>query len=57
MSESMLRESYTNLIHLADFEDGGHFAALELPDVLAEDVFIFVDKVRKLGEKKQSNEL
>ncbi|XP_050294838.1 juvenile hormone epoxide hydrolase 2-like [Anthonomus grandis grandis] len=43
--ESLLRHKYHNLVHLSLYEDGGHFAALELPKVLAEDIYETVEKI------------
>ncbi|KAJ8925185.1 hypothetical protein NQ315_001370 [Exocentrus adspersus] len=45
--DSILRDNYKNLIHLTD-HDGGHFAAFEVPDVLAEDIYAFTEKVEAL---------
>lgn len=44
----ILKERYLNLIHSADYDDGGHFAAFEVPHVLAKDIFEFVEKVEHL---------
>ncbi|KAK0411861.1 hypothetical protein QR680_005884 [Steinernema hermaphroditum] len=37
-----------NLTHFKEYPDGGHFAAFELPKLLAGDVFTFVGKVEKM---------
>lgn len=55
-SEVLLRELQPNLIHLTDGE-GGHFAALEVPEVLAQDIIEFVGKVRTLPPKTHTQEL
>ncbi|XP_060535315.1 juvenile hormone epoxide hydrolase 1-like [Cylas formicarius] len=44
---------FPNLVHLTDYEDGGHFAAFEIPSILAEDIYQFVDKVERLKIGKQ----
>ncbi|MGX7824613.1 epoxide hydrolase family protein [Actinokineospora sp. 24-640] len=36
----------TNIVHWSRFERGGHFAALEVPDVLAEDIRAFFAALR-----------
>lgn len=41
--DTILKLKYKNLLHVADY-NGGHFAAFEEPNVLAEDVFIATDK-------------
>ncbi|VEN50712.1 unnamed protein product [Callosobruchus maculatus] len=50
----VLGEKYENLIHLEDYDNVGHFAAYEEPDLFTKDVYNFVDKVEKLprGPKK-----
>lgn len=56
--ESLLREKYTNLIQLTHLPRGGHFAALEEPALLADDIFKFVSTVedkRKNNAKNVSN--
>lgn len=42
--EWVVKEKFTNLIQFNYFEDGGHFAAMQLPKVLHED---YIDFVRK----------
>lgn len=42
-----LRDHFTNLIQSNHFNDGGHFAAFQLPNVLYKDVVEFVKKVEK----------
>ena len=34
-------ERSNNIVHWSDFEDGGHFAALETPDLLVQDIRAF----------------
>ncbi|XP_018570516.1 juvenile hormone epoxide hydrolase 1-like [Anoplophora glabripennis] len=50
--ETVLRQKFPNLVHLADYE-GGHFAAAEEPKILAKDLYLFVEKVEKIsGDNK-----
>ncbi|XP_030766077.1 juvenile hormone epoxide hydrolase 1-like [Sitophilus oryzae] len=51
--KAVLKGRYKQLISVDDHDDGGHFAAFELPEVLAKDVFNFVQKVRALPKQKQ----
>ncbi|CAH1104541.1 unnamed protein product [Psylliodes chrysocephalus] len=51
---SLLKEKYTNLLQ-SNILDGGHFAAFEVPQVLATDVFEFVTKVENLSQKPKSS--
>lgn len=53
--ELFLREIHTNLIHLTDYDDAGHFAALEVPEILGNDILDFAEKVR--GLTTPTNEL
>jgi pimeloyl-ACP methyl ester carboxylesterase len=39
-------EQANNIIHWSDFERGGHFAAMEAPDLLVDDVRAFFRKLR-----------
>lgn len=43
----ILKEKFLNLIHSADYE-GGHFPAFEVPQILAKDIFQFVNKVENI---------
>lgn len=45
--ESILKEKYRDLVHITLHMEGGHFAALEVPDILSEDIYDFVEKVQK----------
>lgn len=42
-----LRDHFTNLIQSNHFDDGGHFAAMQLPNVLYKDLVEFVKKVEQ----------
>lgn len=44
--EWVLKDKYTNLIQVTDLQ-GGHFAPLEIPNTLAEDIYKFVEKVER----------
>ncbi|XP_046739169.1 juvenile hormone epoxide hydrolase 1-like [Diprion similis] len=58
--ESLLRPKYPNLIQANHLPRGGHFAAFEEPQLLADDVWSFVDKVeasRKTEKISKSTEL
>lgn len=52
MPDSFLIDKYTNLIQTSDFEDGGHFAAFEVPQILAKDIWTAVVKMEKQREEK-----
>jgi pimeloyl-ACP methyl ester carboxylesterase len=39
-------EQANNIIHWSDFDRGGHFAAMEAPDLLVDDVRAFFRKLR-----------
>lgn len=41
----MLTEKFTNLIHSTYHMDGGHFAAMQLPKIMYQDIIEFVKKV------------
>lgn len=40
-----MKDHFTNLVQSNHFEDGGHFAAMQLPDILYKDLVQFVEKV------------
>ncbi|CAG9859815.1 unnamed protein product [Phyllotreta striolata] len=44
--DGMLKEVYSNLIQLNDYE-GGHFAAMQVPKVLAQDVYLAAHQFQK----------
>ncbi|CAH1183115.1 unnamed protein product [Phaedon cochleariae] len=50
--ETILRDRHLNMVHLKDY-DAGHFAAFEVPDILAKDVFDFVETVEKLNRSEK----
>lgn len=43
----ILKEKFQNIVHVSYFEKGGHFAVIEVPDVLHQDVVDFVVKTIK----------
>ncbi|KAK9732161.1 Epoxide hydrolase N terminus [Popillia japonica] len=43
-SDELLKHKYTNLLQSTDFPDGGHFAALEVPQLLARDMWNAFEK-------------
>ncbi|KAF7279218.1 hypothetical protein GWI33_007536 [Rhynchophorus ferrugineus] len=49
----ILKERYTNLVHLTTYNNGGHFAAMEVPGSLAYDITSFVEKVEKMRPAKK----
>ncbi|XP_057668361.1 juvenile hormone epoxide hydrolase 1-like [Diorhabda carinulata] len=49
--ESILKDKYKNLVHVTNHE-GGHFAAFEVPEVLAKDIIDFTTKVESMNVKK-----
>lgn len=42
-----LTDKFTNVVHSTYHKNGGHFAAMQLPDVLYNDFIEFVKKVEK----------
>lgn len=44
-----LRDKYPNMIQSTWYEEGGHFAAMEVPEVLHNDFRQFFEKVERLG--------
>lgn len=42
-----LRDKYPNLVQSSWFPEGGHFASIEVPDVLYRDFYDFVEKVER----------
>lgn len=52
MPDSLLSDKYTNLIRTSDFENGGHFAAFEVPQILAKDIWVSIVKMEKQRKSK-----
>ncbi|GLV42698.1 Juvenile hormone epoxide hydrolase 2 [Carabus blaptoides fortunei] len=55
-TESMIRDKFSNLVQYNYFDDGGHFAAFELPQVMAKDIWTAIVKMEtKPKETKKEN--
>ncbi|XP_051170363.1 juvenile hormone epoxide hydrolase 1-like [Leptopilina boulardi] len=52
-SQSLLQSRYPNIIQFNHLPRGGHFAAMEEPQLLADDVYLFVEKVEKQLKEEQ----
>lgn len=46
-----LKEKYLNILQISDLPEGGHFAAFEVPKILADDVRSAVLKFEKFHSK------
>uniref|UniRef100_A0A1I8HSC4 Epoxide hydrolase n=1 Tax=Macrostomum lignano TaxID=282301 RepID=A0A1I8HSC4_9PLAT len=53
--ERFVRVTNPNLLHYADFDHGGHFAAFELPDLMNSEVRAFVRAAEKFHAEKRPN--
>ncbi|KAI4471847.1 epoxide hydrolase 1-related [Holotrichia oblita] len=53
--DSLLTSRYKNLVHTNDIDDGGHFAAFELPKVFADDVWVAVEKIEMFYKSKKTS--
>ncbi|CRL02296.1 CLUMA_CG015269, isoform A [Clunio marinus] len=42
----VMKDKYTNIIHSSYYDKGGHFPAMELPNVLYEDILEFIHKTK-----------
>ena len=51
-SRSFASALFTNVVQFTQMPAGGHFAALEKPDLLADDVISFVRKTVNMKNKK-----
>lgn len=51
-----LKEKYHNLVQVTDLPKGGHFAALEVPELLAGDIISAVEKMENFNSKTKSKE-
>lgn len=45
ITDSLLKTRYINLIHSTYYKDGGHFAAMEVPDIFYMDFIKFMEKI------------
>ncbi|XP_059619429.1 juvenile hormone epoxide hydrolase 2-like [Phlebotomus argentipes] len=48
----VLKDKYPNLVHSTYHEQGGHFAAMEVPDVVYKDLLEFLQKAQNQGKVK-----
>ncbi|CAG4966385.1 unnamed protein product [Colias eurytheme] len=55
--EWILKSKYTNLLKVTVLEDGGHFFAMELPDVFAKDVLTSIASFRNWHKQFSRTEL
>lgn len=53
-TDSLLKTRYVNLIHSTYHNDGGHFAAMEVPDALYMDFIQFMNKVKFDSKENES---
>ncbi|XP_055698148.1 juvenile hormone epoxide hydrolase 1-like [Phlebotomus papatasi] len=49
-----LKDKFLNLVHSTYYEQGGHFAAMEVPDVMYKDLMDFIGKVQNRGKATKS---
>lgn len=49
----ILKEIFVNMVQSNDYDDGGHFAAFEIPRILAEDLYSAVSKMQNLRAKSE----
>ena len=56
-SRFQLRGKYPDLVSFTSLSTGGHFAAMEVPSLLASDVFQFVQLVENRAERENKPEL
>lgn len=50
--DCILKMRYKNLVQATDMDDGGHFAAFEVPEKLAGDIWTAIHKMEKFHEVK-----
>nr|XP_022920508.1 juvenile hormone epoxide hydrolase 1-like [Onthophagus taurus] len=54
MPDCLLSSTLKNIIHSSHIKEGGHFAAFEVPKLLADDIWVAVGKMEKFhADKKQ----
>lgn len=53
VTDWQLRDKFPNLTHSMYFQQGSHFAALEMPAMLFNDFTAFVGKIGLHGEKRK----
>lgn len=47
------KNTFPNIVQLTDFPRGGHFAALQEPEVFADDIWTFIKKVETNKNEKK----
>lgn len=50
-----LRKRFVNLLRVTKMPRGGHFAAFEEPELLANDIWVSVDEMEKWNKKHNDN--
>jgi pimeloyl-ACP methyl ester carboxylesterase len=50
--KKLLKRKYTNLVRATEMKDGGHFAAFERPDLLAEDIWLTVFEMENIRNRQ-----
>ncbi|XP_032670380.1 juvenile hormone epoxide hydrolase 2-like [Odontomachus brunneus] len=50
---NILRDKYTNLIRVTEMPRGGHFAAMEEPELLANDIWASIEEMEALKRKSK----
>ncbi|XP_025832015.1 juvenile hormone epoxide hydrolase 1-like isoform X2 [Agrilus planipennis] len=55
LPNKVLRSKYVNLVQLNYYNDGGNFAAFELPQILANDVWAAVTKFEEINKGTNTN--
>ncbi|XP_014362485.2 juvenile hormone epoxide hydrolase [Papilio machaon] len=55
LPEWMLRDKFNNLVHFTFYDYGGHFAGLEVPKELADDIFKGMVAILEFNKKKSIN--
>ncbi|XP_014484117.1 PREDICTED: uncharacterized protein LOC106749308 [Dinoponera quadriceps] len=53
--ENILRDKYVNLVRVTKMPRGGHFAAMEEPKLLADDIWAFVGQMKVLKKNNKEN--
>jgi len=51
----MVEDKYNNLVRYTNAEKGGHFAAFEVPQIVANDVIAFVQQLESSGKQNTKN--
>lgn len=51
-TDHILGERFVNLFQSKEYSEGGHFAAFEIPDVLADDMWSAIEIFEKINNNK-----